>query len=166
MKRIKVASLTLLSLKTELVQNKLNSANRKQLDNYFKEFTTFSTIINFIFFVNYLSYYSTPIKRKIVFKQFKGEFCKIKTIQSYHLRGSDSFFFLREIRISFEIIAVIISLSIDIYIHYETDIYPFTHSLKSVSLNKSVVYYTTHSPRLSNQLDMVDIFFIVCIACV
>lgn len=44
------------------------------------------------------------------------------------------FFFLREIRISFEIIAVIISLSIDIYIHYETDIYPFTHSLKSVSL--------------------------------
>ena len=77
---------------TLLVQNKLNSANRKQLDNYFKEFTTFSTIINFIFFVHYLSYYSTPIKRKIVFKQFKGEFCKIKTIQSYHLRGSDSFF--------------------------------------------------------------------------
>ena len=59
---------------------------------------------------------------------------------------------------SFEIIAVIISLSIDIYIHYETDIFPFTHSLKSVSLNKSVVYYTTHSPQLSNQLDIVDIF--------
>ena len=59
---------------------------------------------------------------------------------------------------SFEIIAVIISLSIDIYIHYETDIFPFTHSLKTVSLNKSVVYYTTHSPGLSNQLDIVDIF--------
>lgn len=54
-------------------------------------------------------------------------------------------FFLREIRMSFEIIAVIISLSINIYIHYETEIYPFTRSLKSVSLNKSVVYYTTHT---------------------
>lgn len=96
------------------------------------------------------------IKRKIVFKQFKGKFCKIKTIKPYHLRGSDSFLppgnkdeFWNYCSYHF---------AFNRYIHTLWNRHFSIHSLKSVSLNKSVVYYTTHSSGLSNQLDIVDIF--------